>query len=146
MDTYTDDNSRGQTLVSASSQTPLPDQTPFLGAHILMKPVHIPPTMDDTSVWFPSSSLERITVLDHDNYRCSWVYISKLPKWMMHTERWQSLTVVQGEGEKEVTRYESILVFHGLLAYVIKLILQTGLKESSQAMGEALKERAEQRK
>src|SRR5258705_206227 len=68
--------SRGQTIVSKTDKKPLNDQTPREGAYLLMSPVHIPPTMDDASVWLSSSSLELITVIDHENYRCSWRYVS----------------------------------------------------------------------
>ncbi|KZP12881.1 hypothetical protein FIBSPDRAFT_897872 [Athelia psychrophila] len=135
---------RALSIVSKdSSQTPLRDEVPTAGAHLLMSRVHIPPTMDDASVRSPSSSLERITVLDHENYRCAWVYIS-LPTWLLKAERWQMLTVVNsGEGEGEVTKYESIEVFGGILAYVVKFFVRSGLVEGFQAMTDSLKQRAE---
>jgi len=41
------------------------------------------------------------------------------------------------------TRYESIEVFEGLAAWILKWFMATNLKKSVQAMGEALKRRAE---
>ncbi|KZP33313.1 hypothetical protein FIBSPDRAFT_1036414 [Athelia psychrophila] len=135
-------NRRGQIIVSPKSpKTPLSDQTPVNGAYLRMHPVHIPATMDDKSVWLASSSFERITALDHENFRCAWVN-EALPKWLLYTERWQTLTTVHRDG-KDVTRYESLLVFWGVLAYLVNVLMGSGLKKSSQAMGEALKKRAE---
>jgi hypothetical protein len=126
-------------MVSKADKKPLDDQTPREGGHLLMSPVHIPPTMDDSSVWFPSSSLELITVIDHENYRCSWIYIS-LPHWLLCAERWQAVSTVVGGG----TKYESIEVFTGLAAYFLKFFLGSGLKKGFTEMGEALKKRCEE--
>ena len=131
--------SRRQTMVSKTNKKPLEDQTPKEGEYLLMSPVHIPPTMDDASVWFPSSSLEVITTVDHENYRCSWRYIS-LPHWLLCADRWQALSTVEGGG----TKYESIEVFTGLAAYFLKIFLRSGLKKGFTAMGEGLKKRCEE--
>ncbi|KAF7978189.1 hypothetical protein HWV62_1398 [Athelia sp. TMB] len=134
---------RGQIIVaSTSAKTPLPDQTPMNGSILRMYPVHIPPTMDDKSVWLASSSVERISALDDVNFRAAWVN-EAMPRWLLYTERWQTLTTVERDGET-VTRYESLLVFWGILSYLVKMLMQSGLKKSSQAMGEALKKRAEE--
>ena len=95
--------------------------------------------MDDASVWFSSSSLGLITTIDHKNYRCSWRYIS-LPQWLLSATRWQALSVVEG-GK---TKYESFEVFGGVLAYVLKVVLGSGLKKGVEAMGEGLKRRSEE--
>ncbi|KAF7972271.1 hypothetical protein HWV62_18602 [Athelia sp. TMB] len=134
---------RAQTIVSKdSSQTPLTDEAPTTGSHLLISRVHIPPTMDDASVRSPGSALERITVMDHENYRCAWVYI-KLPRWLLSAERWQVLSVVEGEGGHEVTRYDTEETFGGILAYVVKFFMRGGLTQGFQAMADALKKRAE---
>ena len=125
-------------MVSKTDNKPLADQTAKEGEHLLMSPVHIPPTMDDASVWFPSSSLELITTIDHENYRCSWRYIS-LPQWLLSATRWQALSVVAG-GK---TKYESVEVFTGVVAYVLKVVLRSGLRKGFEAMGEGLKRRSE---
>jgi hypothetical protein len=93
--------------------------------------------MNDSSVWFPSSSLEVITVVDHQNYCLAWRYIS-LPRWLLSAVRWQTLTV---EGGK--TRYESVEAFNGLLVYVLKYLIRGGLQRGFEAMGQALKDRSE---
>lgn len=95
--------------------------------------------MDDSSVWFPSSSLEVITVVDHENYRCSWRYIS-LPRWVLSADRWQALSTTE-DGK---TKYESIEVFSGVAAYFLKFFMASGLKKGFDAMGEGLKKRAEE--
>jgi hypothetical protein len=95
--------------------------------------------MDDSSVWFPSSSLELLTVVDHQNYRCSWRYMS-LPHWLLCSNRWQALSTVEGGG----TKYESIIVFTGLVAYILRIFMASGLKKGFVATGEALKKRCEE--
>jgi hypothetical protein len=100
--------------------------------------VNIPPSFGDK--WFPGSAFERITALDHENYRTAWVNI-EMPQWLLNAERWQVLVAVEG-GK---TRYETIEVFGGLLAYLIKIFVGSGLKKGFIAMAEGLKHRAEQR-
>jgi hypothetical protein len=100
--------------------------------------VHIPPSFDNK--WLPSSSFERITVLDHKNYRTAWGNI-ELPHWLLTAERWQALVVVEG-GK---TRYETIGVFGGLLAYLVRAFIGSGLKKGFVAMAETLKSRVEER-
>lgn len=99
--------------------------------------------MDDASVRSPDSALELVTVVDHENYRCSWQAIM-MPKWLLSAERWQVLSVVEGEGAHEVTRYDTEEVFGGILAYVVKFLKRDGLMQGFQAMADALKERAEE--
>lgn len=128
-------------MVSKSNGKPLDDQTPKEGQHILMSPVHLPPTMDDASVWFPSSSLDIITLIDHENHRCSWRYVSSmsLPGWVLGSNRWQALSTT-GDGK---TKYESVEVFTGLVAYILKYFMAGNLKKGFEAMGEGLKKWAE---
>jgi hypothetical protein len=95
--------------------------------------------MDDASVRFPSSSLELITVIDHENYRCSWKYIA-LPSWLLSTDRWQAVSTVLGGG----TKYESITVFSGFAAYFVKFFMGNGLQKGFEAQGESLKKRCEE--
>ncbi|KAJ8583912.1 hypothetical protein M405DRAFT_747879 [Rhizopogon salebrosus TDB-379] len=116
----------------------LPDETPREGCHLHIHPVNIPPSFGDK--WFPSSAFERITALDHENYRTAWVNID-MPHWLLNAERWQVLVEVEGGR----TRYETIEVFGGLLAYLIKIFVGNGLKKGFIAMAEGLKHRAEQR-
>lgn len=67
-----------------------------------------------------------------------------MPRWVLCGERWQCLTVVGGEGvEGERTRYESRQVFGGLFAWWMRWVMREKLDGCFEAMGEALKERAE---
>jgi hypothetical protein len=50
------------------------------------------------------------------------------------------LSVVEG-GK---TKYESFEVFGGVLAFVLKVVLGSGLKKGVEAMGEGLKRRSEE--
>ena len=63
------------------------------------------------------------------------------PHWILNAERWQVLVEV----EAGKTRYETIEVFGGLLAYLIRAFVGNGLKKSFIAMAEGLKSRAEAR-
>ncbi|KAH7908674.1 hypothetical protein BJ138DRAFT_1090830 [Hygrophoropsis aurantiaca] len=127
--------------ITAPDGTPLKDQTPHVGAFLSIRPMHIPPTLDDAR-WFPpaSAALERITVLDRANYRCAWRNID-MPAWALRAERWQAL-VELGDGR---TRYETVEVFGGAAAYVIRVLLGGGLRAGFRAMAEGLKARAEER-
>ncbi|KAG1732632.1 uncharacterized protein EDB91DRAFT_1251684 [Suillus paluster] len=128
---------RSQRITDARKNL-LPDETPREGCYLYISPVNIPPSFEST--WFPSSAFERITALDHENYRAAWVNID-MPHWLLNAERWQAL--VEVEGGK--TRYETIEVFDGLLAYLIKVFVGNGLKRGFIAMAEGLKSRAEER-
>ena len=63
-----------------------------------------------------------------------------MPAWLMTTERWQWLIAVD-EGK---TKYETIEVFGGFLAYFVKWFVGSGLKLGFQAMSDGLKTRSEQ--
>ncbi|EGO02924.1 hypothetical protein SERLA73DRAFT_176393 [Serpula lacrymans var. lacrymans S7.3] len=130
---------RNQQLTDAR-KNPLADQTPSVGSYLLISPVHIPPTMSDK--WLPSSAFERITALDRDNFRVAWENI-EMPRWLLNAERWQALSEVEGEPGK--TRYETIEVFGGVVAYIVKVLFRKGLNEGFAAMAEGLKRRSEER-
>lgn len=84
-------------------------------------------------------AMVRITTIDHENYRAAWVTAGGvLPKWALFAERWQMLTV---EGGK--TKYESIEVFSGFLAYVVRLFVGKKLVLGVKAMAEGLKTHSE---
>ena len=125
-------------MVTKTDKKPLDDQTPKEGEYLIMSPVHIPPTMNDSSVWLSTTSLGLITVVDNENYRCSWRYVS-LPHWLLSADRWQAVSTVLGGG----TKYESLIVFTGLAAYIMRLFLKSGLQKGFVEMGEALKNRCE---
>jgi hypothetical protein len=126
-------------MVSKTDRIPLDDQTPKEGEYLMMSPVHIPPTMNDSSVWVSTTSLGVVTVVDHENYRCSWRNVS-LPRWLLSAERWLAVSTVLGGG----TKYESIEVFSGVAAILLRIFMGSGLKKGFVAMGEALKKRCEE--
>lgn len=117
-------------------------QTPRAGAHLLIYPVHIPPSFDPPKIFPASSAFQIITTVDQDNYRCAWEDV-KFPAWLLTTQRWQGLVEVVENGRKK-TRYETIEVFGGLLAYVMKMVVASGLQEGFIAMAEGLKKRSEE--
>lgn len=53
------------------------------------------------------------------------------------------MTKMEGEGGGG-TKYESIEVFEGLAAWLLKWFMAANLRKSVKAMGEALKHRAEE--
>jgi len=128
---------REQKIVTKSKE-PVADQTPTEGAYLRMTRVHIPPTFEDSSVWFPSSAFVIISHVDNENHRLAWMG-SMAPRFILHTDRWQELSVVEG-GQ---TKYETIEVFSGILAWVMKFLLGKGLNEGFKAMAEGLKKRSE---
>ena len=111
------------------------DQTPAAGKYLLMK-THIPPTMDDSIGM--TEAFELITHFDEETHRLAWKNL--LPQWLIRAERWQALS----KTEDGKTKYESREVFAGIGAYLIKWFLSKNLQKSFDAMGEALKARAEQ--
>ncbi|KAL4065530.1 hypothetical protein V8B97DRAFT_1984657, partial [Scleroderma yunnanense] len=136
---------RNQCLTDESKR-PLPadQQTPRAGAHLLIHPVHIPPSFDPPKLLPASSIMAIITVMDSQNYRCAWV-ATGYPAWMLQTERWQALVEVEGEDGRKKTRYETKEVFSGVLAYGISVALAGGLQKGFDAMAEGLKQRSESR-
>ncbi|KAF8654739.1 hypothetical protein AX16_003394 [Volvariella volvacea WC 439] len=124
---------RGQIVVDASSQ-PLADQTPVAGKYILMAPVHLPPTMGEPGIFQKQSAFVVITLVDHEQCRCAWE-TRGLPSFLLHTNRWQILT----QQSDRTTKYETIEVFGGLLAYVIKFLMRDKLRAGFEAMAEGLK-------
>ncbi|KAF7373522.1 hypothetical protein MSAN_00562600 [Mycena sanguinolenta] len=129
---------RGQTLVSASGAA-LPDQTPAANTLMRISPVHLPPTMGEPSLGGSATTLVQITAVDHENFRAAWVTATPyMPRWALFAERWQMLTVVDGK-----TKYESIEVFSGILAYVVRFFVGANLVLGVRAMAEGLKRRAE---
>ncbi|KAJ6578884.1 hypothetical protein DFH09DRAFT_1148575 [Mycena vulgaris] len=128
---------RGQTIVSESG-TALADQTPAAGKMLFISPVHLPPTMGSPGFMESHSTNVRITTLDHENYRAAWITANGLPSWALQAERWQMLTVEDGK-----TKYESIEVFRGFIAYLVKFFTGKNLVLGVRAMAEGLKTRAE---
>ena len=117
-----------------SSNRPLEDQSPKVGATILMK-VNVPPTMDETSHY--QSPRECVTHIDHIDQRVAWRYVS-LPSWLLNATRWQWLTDQNGK-----TKYDSLEVFKGPAAYFVKWLYGRGLVQGVDEMAKGLKARAE---
>ena len=89
--------------------------------------------------WLGSTSaLERIKVVDHENHRAVWVNID-LPRFLLRAERWQALSV-DSSGK---TKYESIEVFGGILAWLVYLFVGKNLTLGFNAQADGLKHRAE---
>ncbi|KAJ7146090.1 hypothetical protein C8R44DRAFT_863899 [Mycena epipterygia] len=128
---------RGQTIVSENG-TALADQTPTTDRKLYISPVHLPPTMGTPGFMGSHSTTVEITTIDHENYRAAWITSNGLPSWGLQAERWQMLTV---EGGK--TKYESIEVFRGIIAYLVKFFTGKNLILGVRAMAEGLKSRAE---
>ncbi|KAJ7730363.1 hypothetical protein DFH07DRAFT_969185 [Mycena maculata] len=128
---------RGQTVVDESG-TALADQTPVAEKKLFISPVHLPPTMGTPRFMQSHSTTVRITTIDHEQHRAAWVTAGGLPRWALYAERWQMLTVENGK-----TKYESIEVFHGILAYVVQWFTGKNLVLGVRAMAEGLKSRSE---
>lgn len=120
--------------IVTSSKKPETDQSPVVGKHLLMH-CHIPPSMEEKK---KQTAFEVVTAVDTENHRVAWQNID-YPSWLMHAERWQALSTVDGK-----TRYETTEVFTGILAYVVKWYLRESLEKSFAAMADGLKQRSEQ--
>ncbi|KAJ6478609.1 hypothetical protein C8R47DRAFT_638870 [Mycena vitilis] len=128
---------RNQTVVSEYGH-PLADQTPVAGQEMFIDPVHLPPTMGKPSFMQWHSASVKITAIDHENYRAAWVTGGLMPKWALFAERWQMLTVEDGK-----TKYESIEVFSGILAHLVKFLQGKNLDLGVKAMADGLKSYSE---
>jgi hypothetical protein len=129
---------RSMTLITPSGQ-PLEDQTPAEGKHIAVV-VNMPPKFGEPG-WFGSgSATTQIEMLDSQNFRAV-LTTTGLPHWLSQSERWQMLSVDETTGK---TRYDTIEVFDGLVAYVIKFLMGSKLSVGFRAAAECLKARAEQ--
>ena len=98
--------------------------------------VYLTPAMEQKKQ--PSSASLVVTVLDHASHRLVWESRT-LPPWLLRTERWQWLTVLDGSK----TLYETIEVFNGPVAWILKWFLSANLKSGFKTMAERLKERVE---
>jgi hypothetical protein len=127
-------------VVVSKTKQPLDDQTPAEGKHLFIKRVNMPPSMNDSSPWISASAFELITVVDYENHRLAWINLLTPFKFILRAERWQWLTVTE-DGK---TKYETIEVFGGLLAWVLMILMKSWLDAGFKAMGEALKRRSEE--
>jgi len=129
---------RSQTVVNSSNE-PLEDQTPREG-NFLQVSVNLPPTMEEPGLFGKGSAFTKITTLDHTNHRVAWC-TEGLPKFLLHTERWQALSVDVATGR---TKYENIEVFGGILAYFVKFFVGKNLALGFKAAADCLKQCAEE--
>jgi hypothetical protein len=90
--------------------------------------------MGEASFPQKQSAVVRITALDAEHYRVAWCTVG-YPKFILDTERWQALSEVEG-GK---TKYETVEVFRGLLAYVVKFLLESSIRKGFHAIADSLK-------
>ena len=121
-----------------ASKESLVDQTPHEGSFLHIQ-ANIPPTMEEPGFFGKSSVFVKVTTLDHTNHRAAWC-AEGFPKFLLHTERWQALSVDEVTGR---TKYETIEVFGGFLAYFAKFFVGKNLALAFQAGADCLKKCAE---
>jgi hypothetical protein len=129
---------RKQTVMNSSKET-LADQTAREGSFLQIE-VNLPPTMEEPGLFGKGSTFARITTIDHINHRAAWS-AEGYWKFLLHTERWQALSVDQATGK---TRYETIEVFGGFLAYFVKFFVGKNLALGFEATADSLKKSAEE--
>jgi hypothetical protein len=123
--------------VNASKEI-LVDQTASEGSYLQIN-VNIPPTMEEPG-WFGRSSIfVKVKTIDHINHRAAWC-VEGLPKFLLNTERWQALSVDEATGR---TKYETIEVFNGFLAYFAKFFVGKNLALAFKTSADCLKKCAE---
>lgn len=121
------------------SKAQLADQTPVVGEHIALV-LHIPPTMGKPIGLFGSmSALGIITHIDSENHRVAWK-MAGVPSFLLRTERWQALSVDEATGK---TKYETVEVFGGILAYITSYFLGDKVRAGFRAAADTLKAWAE---
>ncbi|KAI0776747.1 hypothetical protein BD413DRAFT_602246 [Trametes elegans] len=112
------------------NKKPLANQTAVEGAYLVMQ-VHIPPSTNDAIPTIPV--FELISAVQPNLHRVAWV--STLPEWFVHAERWQALSTTADNR----TLYESREVFAGAGAWAIKAFIGDPLEDSFVAQAEGLK-------
>lgn len=120
-------------IVTDASKRHDGEQVLAVNKYLLMS-CHIPPS--STS---PQTPFERITTVDHDAHRLSWVNID-YPQWLLHAERWQVLSSDPVSGK---TRYETWEAFNGVLAYFVNWFVGRNLKVAFNAFADGLKAHCE---
>ncbi|KAJ6466375.1 hypothetical protein C8R45DRAFT_1021477 [Mycena sanguinolenta] len=123
---------RAMTIVSESG-SPAADQTLAVGK-LFDSAVNIPPEMVPPRM----NGLSRVTALDHTNFRAAWEAPAGLSTWFFFYQRWTALTVEDGK-----TKWETVEVYSGPMAYVVYWLMSKNMVVSLKAMAEALKSRAE---
>ena len=118
-------------VVTDASKNVEEDQAPAVGKYLLME-CYIPPTSK-----MKQRPHEIITAVDQAKHQISWEN-REYPAWIMKGVRWQALSFVDGK-----TRYESRETMSGSMAYVVKTVMGSSLRESFDAMADGLKRAAE---
>ncbi|KAK7688549.1 hypothetical protein QCA50_008087 [Cerrena zonata] len=126
---------RTQAVVDKAGNV-LADQSISEGSFMQLK-VHLPATMEETGQ--VQNTLVRATFIDHEAYRAAWCHVG-LPSWLLHSERWQLLS----QTEDGKTKYETIEVFGGVVAYLVKWLKGADLDAAFDAFAVGLKKRSEQ--
>ncbi|KAF9468285.1 hypothetical protein BDZ94DRAFT_1232347 [Collybia nuda] len=139
-ESYNEWNPFRHVIIDPITKKPLPSQTLQEGQLVLAEPVHIPPTMGEVGIMQKGSAYVKCFVLDTVNYRMAWTSGGSVPGFLLHPERWDFLTVTS-EGK---TKYESVEVVKGILAYPLRFLMSANLKLGFDAMADALKVRAEE--
>ena len=130
---------RGQTIIDPKSGQPLASQNlTAAGQHMRLYPVHLPPTFGEPSFFQKQSVYVVCTGIDRENHRVSWALAGFL-SFFVYADRWQTLTDL-GSGR---VKYETIEVFDGFFAYLVKWFAGKNLVLGTRAMAEGLKQRAE---
>lgn len=133
--------SRSQVVANALF-VPLPDQTPQENLRLIIQ-AQIPPLPEPVDASTPPNllttqfSLENITAVEPALYRVAWREIF-LPAPLLSAERWQALSVVDGQ-----TYYEAREIFGGPVGYVVDALFAAGLQAGFDAQAGALKGRVE---
>lgn len=116
-----------------ANDKPHPSQTVQEGS-LMYLTVHLPPSLEPRRS--PGTTRLVVTLFDPEAHRVAWR--TRMPTWLMVSDRWQWLTVEDGK-----TKYETVEVFRGPLAYLVKWFVGANLRLGFQAMADGLKDRAE---
>jgi hypothetical protein len=125
-------------VVTSPLNVTLPEQRPVEGKNLFFR-VQIPslplPVNKDTpdNPLHTQTSQELVTAVQPQLGRLAWEYWP--PSVLLQAERWQAITDL-GDG---TVLYESREVFSGPTAYLVKALLEQGLRTSFQGQAEGLK-------
>ena len=123
-------------MIVDANGAPLPDQSIVSEGHFLQLKVHLPATMEENGQ--VQNTRVKVTFVDHEAYRAAWSHVG-LPNWLLRSERWQLLS----QTEDGKTKYETIEVFGGVMAYLVKWLKGADLDAAFNAFAVGLKERSE---
>ncbi|KAL0947546.1 hypothetical protein HGRIS_013642 [Hohenbuehelia grisea] len=123
--------------------TPLEDQTPRENARLRIE-AQIPPMKrpvnenQRSGLLSSQTSMENVTLIDHENYICAWQAI-QLPPPLLAATRYSALSVVQTpDGPR--TLYESREIFGSVISIVLALLMAGNVQKGFEEQALALKE------